>query len=218
MNHTIIISWLVFLLGMYYYINYGESYLENFETQDCPNLLIQKGSKLYLKYTTKAEVPGVNPLEFNNLEEYVEYVEWQRHNQINCPVLFLKREYDTQNNEVYKALPGLGNMISGIESRPSNINTDIRPNMSLNKTGQDPYSELLNTPSHDPPIYNNRYGDKDSEEQSQVDNKPLDKLFLVQEQSSVSDNPMDSNWGGTEYTQKQIDSGKYKETDVASQG
>ena len=35
----------------------------------CPNVLIQKGSKIYLYNTKIAEVPGVNPIMFNNLEE-----------------------------------------------------------------------------------------------------------------------------------------------------
>ena len=37
----------------------------------CPNILIQKGTELYLHNSRLANVPGVNPLKFNNLEEYV---------------------------------------------------------------------------------------------------------------------------------------------------
>ena len=77
MKLTLPIAGFVFLLGMYVdYMNYGESYLENFENKDCPNLLIQKGSKIIFENIQKeAEIPGVNPIEFNNLEEYVEFTE-----------------------------------------------------------------------------------------------------------------------------------------------
>jgi hypothetical protein len=32
---------------------------------------------------------------------------------------------------------------------------------------------------------------------------------------NLSDNPMDSNWGGVLYTKKSVDSGKYKKNEVA---
>jgi len=55
----------------------------------CPNLLIQKGPKYYLYNSNVAQVPGVNPIEFNNLEEYTEFLEWQRAFGIRCPVLYV---------------------------------------------------------------------------------------------------------------------------------
>jgi hypothetical protein len=45
----------------------------------------------------------------------------------------------------------------------------------------------------------------------------LDKLHdstKTQDGESLSDNPMDSNWGGVLYTQKKIQSGKYEENEV----
>ena len=97
----------VFLLGLYYYTNYSTPFIEGFGGLDCPNLLIQKGKKIYLKNTQKAEVPGVNPIVFKNLEEYVEFLDWQKSQNIKCPVLYLKREYDTQDNEVYRIRPDM---------------------------------------------------------------------------------------------------------------
>jgi hypothetical protein len=215
MKLTLPIAGLVFLLGMYYYINYGDAYLENFENNDCPNLLIQKGTKLYLKYTNKAEIPGVNPIEFNNLEEYVEFTEWQRHQKIQCPVLFLKREYDAQNNEVYKKHSDASDILPGIQSVPANINTQNRGNININKKGIDPYSDLLKDASKDNPLYNqNMYASMDPDDQLVGKETPLDKLFYVQTDASVSDNPMDSNWGGVDYTQQVIESGKYEDNEV----
>ena len=59
------------------------------------------------------------------------------------------------------------------------------------------------------------YASMDPDNQTEGDNTPLDKLFHIQEDASVSDNPMDANWGGTGYTQQAIDGGKYKENEVA---
>ena len=38
----------------------------------CPDVLIQKGSKYHLLNTSLGKVPGVNPVVFNDLEDYVE--------------------------------------------------------------------------------------------------------------------------------------------------
>ena len=56
----------------------------------------------HLLNTKLARVPGVNPLTFQNLEEYTEFVKWQRSNGINCPVLFLQHTYNVQGNSEYK--------------------------------------------------------------------------------------------------------------------
>jgi len=37
-------------------------------TTRCPNMLIEKDGKIYLYNTRLANVPGVNPIQFNNLE------------------------------------------------------------------------------------------------------------------------------------------------------
>lgn len=71
----------------------------------CPNLLVQKGSKIYLYNTALSEVPGVNPIMFDNLEEYTEFIDWQRSQGIRCPVLYLQETYDASGKLVCKARP-----------------------------------------------------------------------------------------------------------------
>jgi len=44
----------------------------------CPDILVQKGKSLFLYNSKVAQVPGVNPVEFENLEDYVEFLDWQR--------------------------------------------------------------------------------------------------------------------------------------------
>ena len=71
---------LVFLIGLFFYAKssnskYNETFTNNSSSQiRCPNLLIQKGPKFYLYNSNIASVPGVNPIEFNNLEEYTEFL------------------------------------------------------------------------------------------------------------------------------------------------
>ena len=43
---------------------------------------------------------------------------------------------------------------------------------------------------------------------------PLDMMDVAQEQAPVSPNPMDSNWGGAEFTQNLVDKGYYVENEV----
>jgi hypothetical protein len=68
----------------------------------CPNMLIEKDGKVYLYNTQLANVPGVNPIQFNNLEEYTEFLKWQKSVNINCPVLYLQYTNDTQGQNVFK--------------------------------------------------------------------------------------------------------------------
>ena len=40
---------------------------------------------------------------------------------------------------------------------------------------------------------------------------PLDKMFHMKEKQAKSDNPMDVNWGGVNYSNQVVDSGYYLE-------
>lgn len=192
MNLYIII---VLILGLYYYVNYSTTIVEQFDTNSCPNILLQKGNKLYLKNTKKGKVPGVNPIIFNNLEEYVEYLDWQKALNIHCPVLYLKREYNTQNDEVFRIRPDIIEFNGGNQNAPPGENLN-----DISRRGYNIKSELLN---------NN----------SITNNAGIDSMYNIQEESNVeskpSDNPMDANWGGVKYTQKHIDKGKYKGNEVS---
>jgi hypothetical protein len=47
-------------------------------------------------------VPGVNPIRFRSLEEYVEFVDWQRGRGINCPALHLQKVIGPQHTEQWQ--------------------------------------------------------------------------------------------------------------------
>ena len=80
MSKTEITLLILFGLGLVYCLNYRHvDVIEGMSmNRDCPNMLIRKGKELHLVYSNKPEVPGVNPVKFENLEEYVEFVEFQK--------------------------------------------------------------------------------------------------------------------------------------------
>jgi|TARA_B110000305_G_C19373088_1_gene605546 hypothetical protein len=95
----------IFLSGLYLSLTYsskniGEGF--NDDKPRCPDILIQKGSELHLLNSKTAKIPGINPIKFNNLEEYTEFIDWQNAVGINCPVLFFQKGYDAQGESVYK--------------------------------------------------------------------------------------------------------------------
>lgn len=80
----------------------------------CPNLLIQKGTTLYLHNTNLATIPGVNPIRFDNLEEYIEFIEWLRSQGIKCPILFLQHSVNAQGESVYNIRPSPTDLQGGL--------------------------------------------------------------------------------------------------------
>jgi len=101
-----VIAIIIFIIGIAFIYNSTSSELyEGFVGSDCPDLLVQKGQELHLIYSKKAKIPGVNPIKFDNLEEYAEFLKWQRAKGIACPVLYFQQTYDAQNNLGYRMLP-----------------------------------------------------------------------------------------------------------------
>jgi hypothetical protein len=197
---------IIFLLGLYFVSTYPtyESFTNN--KYRCPNMLFQRGSDFFLYNSKLAKVPGVNPLQFKNLDEYVEFTEWQRRQGIKCPVLYVQESYDTQGNVVYKARPSPTNMRGGL------------PNLILNenKTKAIPNDEtkLLDAGQDDKPYNINSFPGFDGQNQYIGLETPLDKMYN-EPKDTISPNPMDTNWGGAKYTQALVDKGYYKDNEVA---
>ena len=82
----------IFILGLIFMIiNKPKSIFESFTNKRkyrCPNILIQKDKHIFLYNSELAPAPGVNPIMFDNLNEYVEFTKWQRSQGIRCPALF----------------------------------------------------------------------------------------------------------------------------------
>lgn len=150
---------------------------EGFVSNQCPTTMIKKGNQIILYNPQLAKVPGVNPIVLNSLEDYKDYIKWQRASNINCPVLHLERMYDTQGNENYEIKP------SFMLDQPSGpLNHDLpivnkRPSVSqlLNASYDNnvPYNQN-SFPAFDP--YNQNVGTM-TQHDSQGQNPQLDLPF-----------------------------------------
>ena len=95
---------LFFVLCLYIYATQSVERMEGFKPR-CPNILIKNGNEILLKNTNLANIPGVNPIVFHNLQEYAEFVDWQRSQGFKCPLLQLEQGYNTQNEPVFHVKP-----------------------------------------------------------------------------------------------------------------
>lgn len=197
---------LTFLIGIYFYAKfadpkYAEGFTNKSSEQRCPNMLIQKGPKFYLYNSRVAQVPGVNPIEFDNLEDYTEFLEWQKSQGIHCPVLYLQYSYDAQGNNVYKVRPSVSDPQAGLP-----------PSTSLAYPNP---TKLVDATQNDPPYNKGSYPAYDQTSQYVGTTTPLDQMNINQANAPVSADPMDPNWGGQKYTQSLIDQGYYKGDEVS---
>ena len=227
MSTTSFLMIVVFLIGLYFYAkcsdpNYVEGLTNNNTNSGvrCPNLLIQKGSKFYLYNSKVAKVPGVNPVEFDNLEDYTEFLDWQRSQGIRCPVLYLQETYDAQGNPVYKVRPSVSEPQAGLPPSIASSTGEIISESSLGDPNALAYPNptlLVDATRNDPPYNKNSYPAHDQTSYYVGTTTPLDAMDTTQEKSGVSPNPMDPNWGGSQYTQELVDKGYYKENEVSIQ-
>jgi hypothetical protein len=202
-NRTSALFWcpciLIFIIGLVFYcrgvFTTPALMIETFDNNNsekqylkrCPNMLIQKGNDIFLYNSKLANIPGVNPIRFSNLEEYVEFIEWQKHNGIDCPVLFLKQSYTADGKLKYKVRPS-----------PNGLNNSLPPNLATNSRGngikQPSYGEqiiehgdtikehptathyLFDSHRDDPPYNKNSYPGFDKENQNIGKNTPLDHI------------------------------------------
>jgi hypothetical protein len=180
---------LVFAAGLYTILNYDSSdFREGFGSKRCPDILTQDGEELVLRNTKLSEVPGVNPVRFKNLEEYAEFVQWQKSQGIDCPVLFFQKSYDAQSHEGYlpKELPPL-----------EKTQFEFK-----NQDADNPPFEMLSYPAMDP--MNQDIGAR----------ALLDEYHYEGESRPVSADAMDSTWGGANFSMKAVEVGTYKGNEV----
>jgi hypothetical protein len=155
----------------------------------CPKVLIKKGEQLILYDDANNEIQN-----FASLDEYIDYLKNERARGISCPVLFLQKENDTQGRDVYRVRPGVFDQQGGMAP------VDIAPIIDANRKSK--IYNVNNYPGFDPlglqiGVYTQ-----------------LDAVHDSTENAKTSDNPMDTNWGGVEFTQDAIESGKYEDNEV----
>lgn len=72
------------------------------QTSKCPNMLIKIGNEYYLYVSGEEEKEGVNPLVFQNLDEYKKHLDSEKEKGNFCPVLYVQVENDAQGQDVYR--------------------------------------------------------------------------------------------------------------------
>jgi len=170
------------------------------QTNRCPNILVQHGSEIFL-YNSKVEkVPGVNPIRFKSLEDYAEFMEWLRGRGIRCPVLFLQYSYNAQGQAVYKIRPSPADLQGGLSA---NVPYSPAPAALV---------QMMDASRDNPPFNNQMYDGFDPLNFNMGDYTAHDAAFREKELTmKYSDNPMDANWGGRQYTESVVASGAYIE-------
>ena len=191
MNYKLVAIIIAFLVGLYFCLTYkSKDVLENFQgLGQCPNLLVKKGRELHLINTKKAMIPGVNPIKFDSLEDYAEYVNWSKKVGIKCPILYYEQSYNTQNERGFRLLDDPLNPSAGL---PSNIpGPQKAPTQLLTDSNRD-----------DPPYNQNNYSGFDPTNQYIGIKTPLDNINLQKKNGSLS--AMESDWVGRKCTQNAI--------------
>lgn len=214
MNYKLLVILFIFVFGCYYYIN-SHSLFENMENNNndskrCPNMLIEKDGRYALFNSDLAYVPGVNPIEFTSLDEYSEFLDWQKSQNINCPILYLQYTTDTQNNDLIQVKPSIFENDGGVPFK------DV---ISFGKENEEYYEKNKmydatkdSTPKSDHKYNNNMFQGFDENNQNIGLDTPLDKLYNSSSEKSA--NPMDTNWGGKKYTESRLKAGDYKRREV----
>ena len=204
-NIVVVYVALVFMAGCYVCLRYNKyNITEGFTDKSCPNILLQEGNFIYLYNSKRAQVPGVNPLRFNNLEEYSEFLDWQRSQGIRCPVLYLQQLEDAQGNTSFKIRPSVFDQQGGLPPSLANATKETKQKET----------KLFDATRDNPKFNQNDYASVDTHNQYIGLETPLDKIFNEKEKDLKSDNPMDSNWAGAAYTKEQIKKGVYKDREV----
>jgi hypothetical protein len=207
---VLVIIIVVFFMGLYFYLtqnNVLEGFGgEGFSQKQCPDILIQSGAKFYLYNSKLAKVPGVNPVEFDNLEDYTEFLDWQKSQGIRCPVLYLQQTNDAQGQNVYKVRPSVFDLQGGL---PPSILLPPNPTLLVDATRDDKPYNTQSFPAFDSTSY---YVGTTTPLDTM--NNTVKTVNANGNVTAYSPDPMDPNWGGNEFTQNLIDQGYYKGNEV----
>ena len=143
----------LFVFGIYFLYTRPS---EPFVSGQCPTTLIKDGNEFLVYNPDYAGVPGVNPIKMGSLDDYKEYVEWQRANKLNCPILHLEKVFDAQAAPMYEIRPDFDQSL--------NIG-GMNHNLPLIQTSPNLQRMLDNSLDH-PPFNTNQYESYDKDNQN----------------------------------------------------
>jgi hypothetical protein len=225
MKRSVIIIFfiLAFLSGLYVYSTQSIQFvaipmdkpkenLQNIQdkTAKCPNVLIRNGNVLLLYNSTNTH--DELPIQFNSLDEYTAYYEQQKAMGSNCPVLYLQQENDVQGNDVYRARPSPYDTQGGMP--PITVGTPVNQLTGNVPMTFPPAAPIIDSDRTQGKFNANNYPGFDPMGLQQGVFSKLDEVHYSTGTNGISDNPMDPNWGGVEFSQAAVESGKYVENNV----
>jgi hypothetical protein len=165
---------------------------------ECPDLLIKQGEQILLIHS-KLPKSETNPQVFTSLHEYIDYVETQRESGLRCPVLFLQQEETTQGETVYRMREDPVNQQGGLPVIPVQTPSPTEP------------AKVLDSSRAGNKFNNDMYPGFDAHGTQIGVYNILDQIHDKTSTGNVSDNPMDTNWGGVIHSQSAVESGKYED-------
>lgn len=167
MRKYVILSIILFVMGILFMVKEQESFVSG----QCPTTMIKNGEHIMVYNPKMAKIPGVNPIILDNLEDYKEYVRWQKQNKLNCPILHLEKVFDTQGQEMYEIKPSYA--------------TDI-PIGALNHSMPDPSPKhpMMLDASRDNPPYN-KHSLPGIDPQNQIPFMKNDKMILYPNSENI---------------------------------
>ncbi len=210
---------IAFISGLYFYAvvpsregltnKRGQERPNPYATQ-CGDLLVKKENILLLYNSKIPAKDGENPLPFYSLDEYIAYLETQRKQGFDCPVLFLQMENDAQGNDIYRIRPSPFQQNGG---DPTHIDPSLFPDGVTLYAGGNPI-EVVDS-SRDSGYNTGTYQGFDPYGLHIGEYTNIDAIHDSTALQPVSDNPMDPNWGGIRVTEGAINSGKYEDRYVS---
>jgi hypothetical protein len=175
----------------------------------CPDLLVKRGNTLVLHNTRSGVVAP--PLEFSSIDAYIKHTEEQRTRGATCPVLFLQEETNAQGEDVFRIRPTLDSTQNGLSTNA------IVPGIVLaNKYSNDTFAYNRNAKASPPPLppppeqeSKLMFPSIDPHGQNVGKYTEVDAVHDSTAKTALSDNPLDTNWGGVNYSIEQANSDKY---------
>jgi hypothetical protein len=211
-----------FFLGMYLYTVGALKKMESMQGtkgaidvpanfHGCPDLLIKKGNTLLLYNTKQSLNEGVNPILFNSMDQYIAYHNKQKESGINCPLLYVQEEYDTQGNQVYRVRGSPFDLGGGLSQYSVLNGNEGRYLVDKNKPIQVHDASL-----DDLPYNKGMYPGLDTSSQYQGRYTNIDQIHdSTMNQQGGSLNAADPNWAGVLATQDAIQRGVYDDNNVS---
>jgi len=113
-------------------VNISKENFESIQTQTkpkklsdrCPRVLVKSGNHILLYNSSNFQEE--EPTVFYNLDEYINYVNYQKTLGNDCPVLFLQQENDAQGNDVYRLRPSPFDQHGGMNPLSVPYGTTVR--------------------------------------------------------------------------------------------